>query len=451
MQLAAVSRQYDQILMTHNSQIAKGGKSFIFAAGFSDSAVWADIAAPLYFAAYLNSSPRDQRGAWETEARIFAAFVSPSTEVRRSRKAAARIAILEIHIPKNAMNIALFLPNWIGDVVMATPTLRALRKRFPDAHFTGVMRPYVADVLAGTSWLNERLFYKPGAKDPDLRAWALVRKLRERKIDAVVMFTNSLSTGLLSWMSGAKDRIGYVRYGRGPLLTTKLYHPRKGRGWLPTPGIDAYLQLAYAMGCNWESPGMEVATTEQDERAADAIWNKFGLPSGDQVVVLNSGGAFGAAKLWPTEYFGELAGKLARERGLAVLVNCGPSEKVIAAEIAKVANHSRVVSLADEDVPIGLTKACIRRSRLLVTTDSGPRFFGVAFGIPTVSLFGPTHIAWSRTHAHHEICLAKPIPCGPCMERVCPLGHHRCMRDLTVNEVLVAVDRQLAASHRAAA
>lgn len=349
------------------------------------------------------------------------------------------------------MNLGLFLPNWIGDVVMATPALRALRSRFPTARFVGVMRPYVAEVLAGTPWLDEQIFYKPGAKDSDQRAWSLVRKLRARQLDAVVLFPNSLSTGLLAWSSGARERIGYVRYGRGPLLTTKLYHPRKGRQWLPTPGIDAYLQLAYAMGCEWESPRMEVGTTEQDETAADAVWRKLHLPPGDQVVVLNSGGAFGAAKLWPTEYFAELAQKLAKERGLAVLVNCGPSEKAIAAEIARRAGHPRVVSLAEEDVPIGLTKACIRRSRLLVTTDSGPRFFGVAFGVPTVSLFGPTHITWSRTHAEHEICLAKEVPCGPCMKRVCPLGHHRCLRDLTVDTVLAAVDRQLAGLHKAVA
>jgi heptosyltransferase-2 len=349
------------------------------------------------------------------------------------------------------MNLGIFLPNWIGDVVMATPALRALRRQFPTARFVGVMRPYVADVLAGTTWLDEKLFYKPGAKDAELRAWSLVRKLRKRKLDAVVLFPNSLSTGLLAWASGTSERIGYVRYGRGPLLTTKLFHPRKGRQWLPTPGIDAYLQLAYAMGCEWESPQMEVATTDRDEAAADAVWQKLKLPPGDQVVVLNSGGAFGAAKLWPTEYFAELAKKIAIEQGLAVLVNCGPSEKSIAAEIVRRADHPRVVSLAEEDVPIGLTKACIRRSRLLVTTDSGPRFFGVAFGVPTISLFGPTHIAWSRTHAEHEICLAKEVPCGPCMKRVCPLGHHRCMRDLTVETVLTAARRQLATRQRSAA
>jgi heptosyltransferase-2 len=80
---------------------------------------------------------------------------------------------------------------------------------------------------------------------------------------------------------------------------------------------------------------------------------------------------------------------------------------------------------------------------MLVTTDSGPRFFGVAFGVPTVTLFGPTHIAWSRTHAEHETCLAVPVDCGPCMKRICPLGHHRCMTELTVETVMATVDRQL--------
>lgn len=341
------------------------------------------------------------------------------------------------------MNLGIFLPNWIGDVVMATPALRALRKRFPQSRFLGVMRPYVADVLAGSAWFDEQLFYKPGDKNPDRRAWSLLKKLRERRLDAVVLFPNSLSTGLLAWASGARERIGYVRYGRGPLLTTRLFHPRQGRRWLPTPGIDAYLQLAYAMGCEWETPNMEVATTDTDEAAADAVWKKFHLPAGEHVVVFNSGGAFGAAKLWPTEYFARLANRIATNRGLSVLVNCGPAEKAIAAEIVRLADHPRVVSLANEEVPIGLTKACIRRSRLLVTTDSGPRFFGVAFGIPTVTLFGPTHIAWSRTHSAHEICLAEEVPCGPCMQHVCPLGHHRCMRDLSVEKVLQAVDRHL--------
>jgi heptosyltransferase-2 len=327
---------------------------------------------------------------------------------------------------------------------MCTPTLRALREHFgPAARLVGISRPYVADVLAGTNWLDEQIFYHPRSKDARLHSWPLVKQLRAQRLDAIVLLPNSLRTGVLAWASGAPVRVGYARYGRGPLLTHKLYHPRLGRKYLPTPAVDAYLQLAAALDCDWQSRRLELGTLPADEAAADAVWQKLKLPGGERVVVFNSGGAFGAAKLWPSEHFAELARRIATRDQLAVLVNCGPAERDVAREIVRQANHPAVVSLADEDVPIGLSKACIRRSRLLVTTDSGPRFFGVAFGVPTVSLFGPMHIAWSRTHWEGEITLHHEVPCGPCMQRKCPLGHHRCMRDLSVDRVYAAVQTQL--------
>lgn len=343
------------------------------------------------------------------------------------------------------MNVGIFLPNWIGDVAMATPALRALRKRFAGDRLIGVLRPYVSEVLAGTSWLDEQLLYKPNSKDPRQRTWGMIRQLRDRRLDLAVLLTNSMRTGLLAVASGARQRIGNVRSGRGLLLTHKVYPPRY-HGWrlMPTPAVDGYLQITTAAGCAWESPKLELATLPEDEAAADAVWRKFRLPPGREVVVLNSGGAFGAAKLWPAEYFAQLARRLAVDDQLAVLVNCGPAERTIAGQIVELADHPRVVSLAAEPVPIGLTKACIRRSRLLVSTDSGPRFFAVAFDVPVVTLFGPTHREWSRTHYDGEIALAEDVPCGPCMQRVCPLGHHRCMRDLSVERVYAAARRLLA-------
>ena len=100
-------------------------------------------------------------------------------------------------------------------------------------------------------------------------------------------------------------------------------------------------------------------------------------------------------------------------------------------------------SLAELDLGIGLTKASVRRSALLITTDSGPRHFAAAFGVPVLSLFGPTHIAWTRTYHPHAIHLRHPLPCGPCQKSVCPLGHHRCMRDLTPQVVYAAARRYL--------
>src|SRR6202011_2472421 len=98
-----------------------------------------------------------------------------------------------------------------------------------------------------------------------------------------------------------------------------------------------------------------------------------------------------------------------------------------------------VVSLADHELSIGLTKACVRRADLLITTDSGPRHFAAAFHRPVVTLFGPTHVAWTETYYPLALHLQKEVECGPCQRRVCPLGHHRCMRELTPAEVFAAV------------
>jgi heptosyltransferase II len=342
------------------------------------------------------------------------------------------------------MKLGVFVPNWIGDAAMCTPALRALRTHFgPTAHITGIMRPYVADVLAGTPWLDDELWYHPKSTDRKQRTRTVLAEMRVRNFDIVLLLTNSLRAAALAWASGAKTRVGYVRYGRGPLLTHKLYPPRQGRHWLPIPAIDTYLQLVQALGCETDSTRLELATLPVDEAAADAVWHKFKLPSGQHVVVLNSGGAYGAAKLWPAAYFAELAQRIAVRHNLAVLVNCGPAEREVAREIVARAGHARVVSLADESASLGLSKACIRRSRLLVTTDSGPRFIGVAFGLPVVTLFGPTNPAWTRSHWPAEVCLSHAVPCGPCGRRVCPLEHHDCMRLLDVDTVYRAVCAQL--------
>jgi heptosyltransferase-2 len=343
------------------------------------------------------------------------------------------------------VKIGVFLPNWIGDTAMCTPALRALRRHFgPSAELVGVLRPYVAEVLAGTSWLDELVFYRRGSKVPSEQVLAVARELRRRQLDVIVLLTNSFRSAAMAWWSGAPRRIGYAYYGRSPLLTHRLHYPRVGWRRVPHPAIDDYLALAYALGCGPESPQIELATLPADEDAADTAWKKLRLPPGDQVVVLNSGGAYGAAKLWPSEHFAALARRIATEQRLAVLVTCGPAERGIAARIVELADHPRVVSLADEPTSVGLTKACVRRSRLMVTTDSGPRFFGVAFGLPVVSLFGPTHMGWTRTHDPREICLQHAVPCGPCARRTCPLGHHECMQLLSVERVYRAVQAQLA-------
>jgi heptosyltransferase-2 len=352
------------------------------------------------------------------------------------------------------MRLGVFLPNWVGDVVMATPALRAMRQFVgDDGLLVGIMRPYVAEVLMGTSLLDQQITYeKP--KSPIVSASREVYQLlRAAKMDRVVLLTNSLRTAWIAWRSGARERFGYRGQGmaRSWLLTNCLAPPLAVDGG-PMATIDAYRQLAEAAGCGPTSPLLELATSNADEAAADAVWKRLRLPPGERVVVLNSGSAYGAAKQWPSEYFSELARRIVVSGEYSVLINCGPSEREVARGIAAAANNPRVVALADEEqLPMGLTKACLRRSRLLVTTDSGPRFFAIAFGRPVVTLFGPTDPLRTVTHYDAETCLSLSLDCQPCMKRTCPLVHHRCMRDLSVDHVYDTVAKKLDAKQAACA
>ena len=339
------------------------------------------------------------------------------------------------------MNLAVFLPNWIGDAVMATPALRALRQHFTAAHVVGVLKPYVAGVLEGAPWLDELVLLD--SRGPWSRRWpAAACALRRRRIDLAVLFPNSFRSALVARLGGCRRRLGYVRYGRGPLLTYRLAPVRDERGRLtPSPVIDAYSRLAQAAGCPRPSYRLELFTTPRDEAAADAVWERARFGDYSEVVCLNPGAAFGAAKHWPAVYFARLARDFAERRGSGVLILCGPGERDLARHIETLANRPAVHSLAGAKLSLGLTKACVRRCDLLVTTDSGPRHFAAAFGRPVVTLFGPTHIAWTETFFPAAVHLQKQVECGPCQRRTCPLDH-RCMKLLTPAEVYDAA-RQL--------
>ncbi len=347
------------------------------------------------------------------------------------------------------MNLAVFLPNWIGDVVMATPAIRALRERYPSAHLIAVSRPYVVGVLEGSPWINEVVPFD--SKGRWANRWpAVAYALRKKKIDLAVLFPNSFRSAWTAWWAGCRRRIGYDRYNRGILLTDRLSPKKSPEGtYTPTPILDDYNKLAMAAGCTWPGHRMEIFTTPADEERAEAVLARWkGTPSRD-FICFNPGAAFGAAKHWHVESFARLAQELVDTRDANVLVLCGPSEREMARQIAKLSARPQVSSLADEPLSLGLTKALIRRCSLLVTTDSGPRHFAAALDRPVVSLFGPTHIAWTETYFAKAIHLQKKVACGPCQRRVCPTDH-ACMTTLTPADVLAAarqlLDRDLAPS-----
>src|SRR3954465_6912185 len=164
------------------------------------------------------------------------------------------------------MRVGVFLPNWVGDGVMATPALRAMRQLVGDGgRLIGIMRPYVAEVLAGTSWLDQQILYDKPANPFAVASRETYRSLRAARLDRVILLTNSVRTAWMAWRSGARERYGYRGQGRSLLLPHSLEQPIAFDGG-PLATIDSYRQLAEAAGCEPSSPRLELATTAADEQ-----------------------------------------------------------------------------------------------------------------------------------------------------------------------------------------
>jgi heptosyltransferase-2 len=341
------------------------------------------------------------------------------------------------------MNIAVFLPNWVGDVAMATPALRALRQHFTGARIIGVCKPYVAGVLSGAPWFDE-LTFLDRAGPWSVRWPAVAWRMRGTPFELAVLFANTFRSALVAAMAGVRRRVGFNRHGRGLFLTDRLEPKRDGSGRLvPSPILDDYNRLVEAVGCTPTGRRLELFTTAEDEHAADTVWQRFRLGDDPEVICLNPGAAFGASKHWPAASFASLAQSFVDQRRAKVLVLCGPGERALAREIVRLAARPNVHSIAEVPLSLGLSKALVRRCTLLVTTDSGPRHFAAAFDRPVVSLFGPTHIAWTETYFARAVHLQKAVPCGPCQQRVCTTDH-ACMLLLTPEEVLLEANALLA-------
>ena len=342
--------------------------------------------------------------------------------------------------------VLISVPNWVGDVVMATAAMYAVRRRFPSARIIHLMRPYVADVLAGTGLSDEQVFWpgKTAARDstPNIDSapgglLGLIRHLRERQIDLAILLTNSFRSALVTRLAGIRRRVGYDRDGRGRLLTDRLTPLKKDGRFAPVPALDYYNDLARYVGCDEVGDRLVLATSPADESAID---ERLGRRDADRpLVVLNPGANYGSAKCWPAEKYAALADEMTLRHGARVVASLGPKEGEIADRLRAAARQPLVVF---NDPPLGLgpLRALVRRCDLLVTNDTGPRHFAAAFGVPVVTVFGSSDPAWTNTRFDKERIAMLDLECQPCMERICPLKHHDCMRQLTAERVLKEVD-----------
>jgi len=342
------------------------------------------------------------------------------------------------------------IPNWVGDVVLATPVLAALRAQFRAARIGYLMRRNLAELVAGGGW-HDQEYYWPQQRGlrREVRTFELAGRLRGEGFDAALLLTNSFRAALVARLGRIPRRIGYARDARDRLLTDRLRPLRQNGEFVPSPLLDAYVRLAERVGCRVLDRRLRLGLTPQQERAGRRLLEQYGLHAGRPYAVINPGAAFGAAKRWPAERFAELCDRLPRELELTPVIVGAPNEAALMRRIAELA-RSRPVCCDDPPTTLGSLKVLVREAKLLVCNDTGPRHYGNAFDVPTVTIFGPTDPAWTDTGYAREIIVREPVECGPCQLRTCPLDH-RCMTRIPVERVLQAAREVLGVASTAGA
>ncbi|MBI4716413.1 MAG: lipopolysaccharide heptosyltransferase II [Planctomycetes bacterium] len=339
---------------------------------------------------------------------------------------------------RDPRSILVVLPTWVGDFVMATPTLRALRNRYADATITFLLESNLRDLVRGGDWMDETVEWPARHRRLPWHAEfrAMVASLRRRRFDWALLLPNSARAAIVAWLSGARRRIGYNRDGRALLLTDRLppRNRRHGR-FVPQPIVNYYADLAEFAGCLRPGDQLELFTTPDCDESVRERLLSLGLEGQHPLVVISPGASYGAAKCWLPERFAGVADRLMETCGAAVVITCGPGEEAIARTIGAAMRQAPFV-FDNPRLTLGELKSLVRRCDLLLCNDAGPRHFAKAFNVPVVTVFGPTHPEWTATSYPAERIVRIDVECGPCQQRRCPLGHHQCMTGVTVDDVI---------------
>ncbi|MCP4642860.1 MAG: lipopolysaccharide heptosyltransferase II [bacterium] len=332
-------------------------------------------------------------------------------------------------------NLIVLIPNWVGDIVMCTPALRVLHKRFPEARLTIVGRGTGCALLDGLPYIDR--FVTVPARPGFAAMMRTALGLRHPKPDMAVLFPHSVRAALLARLTGAQRRLGYDRGGRWALLTDRVEPYREEGRIVPIYMGREYLDLVAALGCEDDGEGLELTARPDVVERVRTHMNGEG-----PLVGFAAGAAFGPSKQWPPERFAAVADALAEKVGARCVLLTGPGEEGTRDTIMETA-RTRIVRCDDGNPTIDTLKATISQLDLLVCNDSGPRHVGVAFKVPTVCIMGSTSPRYSGGPYEKGEVVRIDVDCGPCQKPVCEVEDHRCMTGIPPERVVEAVLRYL--------
>lgn len=323
-------------------------------------------------------------------------------------------------------------PQWIGDAVMTEPLMRRLAAR--GEKLTVGALPWVAPVYRAMPQVSAVIEFPFAHGGLQFSARRRLAGAMQGEFDIAYVCPNSLKSALLPFLASIPKRVGYLGEARIGLLTHRLKNPSKAKR---PPMVAFYSALSGATtDLANDTPQLHLDATDV-EHALGAM----GLARG-RYYVFAPGAEFGPAKRWPSAHFAELA----RQLDLPVVLLGSGKEYELCEEIAASANLAQAgkcLNLAGK-TSLAHAFAAIAAAKAVISNDSGLMHVAAAFGVPQVAIFGsssPLHtpplsaraqVLWLKNDSTYQ----PPLDCAPCFERTCPLGHTRCLNDVTPEKVL---------------
>ncbi|MFP4081330.1 MAG: lipopolysaccharide heptosyltransferase II [Candidatus Aminicenantes bacterium] len=331
------------------------------------------------------------------------------------------------------MKIVVRAPSWIGDSVLALPSIASLKKNFPESQIWIAAKDWVKGLFTCSN-LVEGVISLPASNNfRGLRQTA--KKIKDFHFDIGLLLPNSFSSAILFYLAKIPQRWGYQSDGRGFLLT---------RGVVPQENtlhqVYYYLNLIAGLGLETHPPQINLTLNPDVTSRAKEFLQAMDIDFQKPLILFNPGAAYGPSKRWPAEKFAQLALLFQQRIGANILVIGSEEENEVGDEISA-ALKQKPINLAGK-TDLALLAAITSLASLFVCNDTGPMHIANALRTPVVALFGPTLPAQTAPFQQPAVIVHKKAPCWPCHYRECPFDH-RCMIKIEPEEVYRASQKFL--------
>ena len=345
-----------------------------------------------------------------------------------------RFSVASLYLNENVKNILLVRTDRIGDVILSLPMLPLLKRRFPDAKISVLVRQYTRELVEHHSCVDEVLVYEN--EDSLASLWAILTEIRRRKFDIAVIPYPRFRPTLISFLSGIGIRIGSGYRWYSFLFNRRIFEHRKdGR----RHEVEYNLALLHSLGISTQGePEFEFPITPAARKMADGLLAESGIGVSDNFAVLHPGSG-GSAREWRAENFSALGNALSQKLGMKIVVTGGNGEKTLVQSVVDGMNSAAIgVSGRLSLMELG---ALIRRARIFVSNSTGPMHIAATVGTPVVAFFPPmlqcSPVRWGPYTKKQKVFVADNKRCPLCHGSPC--RSNVCMDQITVENAFHAV------------